>query len=72
MAGNATSTIHTKPVDIRQWCVNEYMEDGIVKIVFVKSAENDIDILTKTLSGDLHEKHSKKMICKRPEVLSGI
>ena len=31
-------------------------------IVFVKTAENDSNILTKYLSEDLHERHSKKMI----------
>ena len=38
------------------------MEDGAVKIVVVKSAENDSNILTKNLSVELCEKHSKKMV----------
>ena len=36
--------------------------DGFLKIVFVRTAENDADIFTKNLSGDLHEKHRKKMV----------
>ena len=47
IASNITTTCHTKHVDIRYKYVNEYVEDGVVKIVFVKSADNDSDILTK-------------------------
>ena len=42
--------------------MNAYVENGIIKIVFVKSIENDSNILTKNLSVELHEKHSKKMV----------
>ena len=42
--------------------VNEYVENEIVKIFFVKSTENDSDILMKNLCGELHEKHSRNMI----------
>ena len=41
MASNITTTSHTKHVDIRYKYVNKYVEDEVVKIVFVKSAEND-------------------------------
>ena len=47
MSSNITTTCHKKHVDIRDKYVNEYVEDGVVMIVFVKSAENDCDILTK-------------------------
>ena len=60
MASYITTMCHTKHVDIRYKYVNEYVEDGVVIIVFVKSANNDCGILTKYLSADLHEKHSKK------------
>ena len=42
--------------------MDENLEDGVVKIIFIKSAENDSDILTKNVSDVLHEKQSKKMI----------
>ena len=57
MASNIMTTSHTKHVDIRYKYVNKCIEDGIVKIIFVKSADNDNDILTKNLSA-LHKKHS--------------
>ena len=56
MASNITTTCHTKHVDIWYKYVNEYVEDEIVKIIFVKSAENDSYILTKNLSAELPEK----------------
>ena len=66
MASNITTTCHTKHVDIRYKYVNEYVEDGVVKIGFVKSADHDSNILSKNLSADLHEKHSKKMVSEKP------
>ena len=42
--------------------MNEYVEDGIAKIVSAKFADNDSTILTKNLSAEQHEKHAKKMV----------
>ena len=47
MVGNITNTSHTKHVDICYKYANDYVEDGIVKIIFAKSADNNSDILTK-------------------------
>ena len=66
MVSNITTTCCTKHVDIQYKYVNEYVEDGVVKIVFVKSAENDSYILTKKLSAELHEKCSKKTVVEKP------
>ena len=52
---------HTKHVDIKYEYVNEYVKDGEVKIILVKFAKNDSDILKKDLSAELHEKHLKEM-----------
>ena len=38
-----------------------------MKIVFVKSAENSSNILTKNLSAESTEKHSRKMTGEKPE-----
>ena len=60
MASNITTTSCTKHMDIRYKYVKEYVEDGIVKMFFVKSADNDSYILTENLSRELSDKHSKK------------
>ena len=48
MVSNITTTSYTKHVDIRYKYVNEYVEDVIVKIVFIQLNENDSNLLTKT------------------------
>jgi hypothetical protein len=40
---------------------------GVLKIIFVKSADNDSDIMTKNLGADLHSKHSNKLFKARPK-----
>ena len=65
MASNITTTCCTKHVDIRYKYKNKYVEDGVVKVVFVKSTDNDSNILTKHLCAELHEKHSKKMVTEK-------
>ena len=62
MSGNKTTTSRAKHVDIRTKYVNEYCEDGKIKIIFVKSVDNDSNICTKNLGGDFFEKHSKKLV----------
>ena len=46
MTSNITTTTYSKYVDIRYKYVHEYVEDVIVLIVFIKSADNDSNILT--------------------------
>ena len=65
MASNIMTMSCIKHVDIRFKYVNEYVEDEIVKIIFVKSADNDSNILAKNLSAELHKKYSKKMVVEK-------
>ena len=57
LASNNTTKSCAKHVDIRYKYMNEYVEDGVVKIIFVKFAENDSKFLTKKLSAEMHENH---------------
>jgi len=54
-------------VDIRHEFVNEFVEDGFLRIIFVRSDDNDADMFTNNLKSDLHMKHSMKMIGKKEE-----
>lgn len=65
MSENLTTTSRTKHIDIRLKYVHEYVEDGVIKIIFVKSEDNDSDLLTKNLGSELHHKHSDKLIMKK-------
>jgi len=55
---NATTGSRTKHVDTRYHFVREYVEDGIIKVVFVRSEDNHADIFTKNLPGTLYNQHS--------------
>ena len=72
MSQNVNTSSRTKHVDVRTKYVNEYCEDGVLKIIFVKSNENISDIMTKNLSSDLHSKHSDELIKVSPETSNRI
>ena len=60
LAQNAVSGPRMKHVDIRYHFVRDYIEDGVIKIIFVRSEENDSDIFTKNLGEEAFNKHCKK------------
>ena len=47
LSNNRTTSDRTKHIDIRTSFVIEYQEDGKIIIKFVKSEENEADIITK-------------------------
>ena len=58
----------TKHIDLRYRFGNEFIEDGIIKVIFVKTEENDSDGFTKNLNGEVHNKHKAKFIADRYEI----
>jgi hypothetical protein len=64
LSSSQMSSQRTKHIDIRHHGIKEYIEDGFIEVVFVKSENNDSDIFTKNLGNELHEKHSSKFIDK--------
>ena len=64
MAENINSLARTKHIDIRLKFVNEFIEQGEIQVVFVKSADNDADIFTENRSGEIHEKLTAKFQSK--------
>ena len=69
MATNQTSSDRTKHVDVRYHFVREFIEDGVVKIKFVRSKENDADLFTKNVNGELYDKHSQKLVWSKSTVV---
>ena len=61
MGTNVMTSSCTRHIDCRTKYVHKYQEDGVVKIVFVKSESNFSDILTKNVQGDLFDKHSSEL-----------
>ena len=52
MSQNASTGVRTRHEDIRYHFIRENVEDGIIKIEFVKSNDNDSDIFTKNVYQD--------------------
>ena len=59
---NAKTSQRTKHVDIRYKYVNEYVEDAIIKIVFVRTEDNDADVFTKNTSEATYLKQTSKFM----------
>ena len=62
MSQNASTGVRTRHVDTRYHFIRENVEDGIIKIEFVKSNDNDSDIFTKNVNQDTYERHVKKFL----------
>ena len=62
LANNHTTSPRTKHIDIRTHYVRQLIDSGILKIVFIKSEDNDADIYTKNVSEELFNKHVDKNI----------
>jgi hypothetical protein len=62
MSQNASIGVRTRQVDIRN-----HVEDGIIKVEFVKLSENNCNILTKNKKQEIYEKHVKKFLCETRE-----
>ncbi len=65
MAENISATARTKHVDMRLKFINQYIEDGIIKIVFVKGGDNKSDPLTKNVNKETNNKHSEDYIAEK-------
>ena len=62
LAKNQVLSNRTKHIGVRYHFVREYIEDGIIKIVFVRSKENNADVFTKNLPKDLFNKHRETVM----------
>ena len=62
LAYHAKISNRTKHVDTRTHFVRHYVEDGIIKTKFIKSEDNDADILTKNTSKSTYDKHTSKFM----------
>jgi hypothetical protein len=64
MAANVTTSTHTRHVDVRYHFVREFVENGFIRIVFVRTTENTADIFTKNVTGDLYDTHTGSFLGK--------
>jgi hypothetical protein len=62
MSQNSSTGVRSRHVDTRYHFIRENVEEGIVRVEFVKSSENDSDILTKNVNQEMYEKHAMKFL----------
>jgi hypothetical protein len=68
MSENASATSRTRHVDARYHFVREFVEEGFLKVVFVKSQDNKSDIFTKNITGDLYDVQVKNYVAAKEEI----
>ena len=66
-----STSSRTKHVDLRARFITQYVEDGFINIIFVKSEDNESDGFTKNTSGSIYERHTKEYMAKRNYWISG-
>ena len=64
MEENSSSGVRTKHVDIRYHFVREHVVDDFIKIVFIKSCDNDADLFMKNVNKDTYTKHMNNFLGK--------
>jgi hypothetical protein len=60
LSNNFSLGQRTKHIDIRHHFVREFVEDGIIKTIFIPTNDNDADIFTKNTSEDTFNRHTMK------------
>jgi hypothetical protein len=65
MSENASATSRTKHVDTRYHFVREFVEDGFIRIVFVRTVDNVLDYFTKNVTGDIYDAHVKDFVAEQ-------
>ena len=68
---NGSANSCTKHVDTRYYFICEFVEDGVIKIVFVRTHENKADIFTKNVSSEVYNSHVNEFVEDRKNVEPG-
>ena len=65
MSENVSATARTRHVDTRYHFVREFIADGFLRVIFVRSADNVADPFTKNVTGDVYDSHVKEFVTDR-------
>jgi hypothetical protein len=69
MAENASAGSRTKHVELKYHFIRQYVEEGFIRIIFVRTDENTSDVFTKNVSGEIMERHNMEFITNRTTYL---
>ena len=67
MAENNTATSRTRHVDARYHFVREFIVDGYIKIIFVRSEHNLSDGFTKNITQEICKQHTPTYLQKKSD-----
>jgi hypothetical protein len=70
MTENVSTSGRTKHIDVRHHYVREFVEEGFIKIIFVRSEFNLADGFTKNVSGAIYDAHVTEFMAERSVVTS--
>ena len=62
MSENVTTSDRTKHIDTRFRFVNEFIADGFIEVIFVRTKENVADIFTKNTNADTSAPHHSRLL----------
>jgi hypothetical protein len=65
---NVSTSSQTKHVDVKYHFVHEYVEDGFIKIIFVRSEHNVSDRFTKNVTGDIYDAHNADYMAEQEAI----
>ena len=65
MSNNLAISERTKHIDIKYNFVRQYVEEGFIKVIFVRSEDNTAETFTKNLSSKLHQKHKNELVMEK-------
>ena len=68
IAENATANPKSKHIDTRAKYVTKYIQDGFLKVLFVKTDDNSADVFTKNVSSATFEKHENTYVGTKEEL----
>ena len=71
MSENVSTSSRTKHTDTRYHFVREFVEEGFVKIIFVRSEDNTSDPFTKNTPGSIYDKHTAEFVAQKMSMLEG-
>jgi hypothetical protein len=67
LCDNFSTSQRTKHIDTRHHFVRGYVEENILKVIFVRSEDNDADMFTKNVTEELFKKNSDKVLGVPPK-----
>jgi hypothetical protein len=71
MRENVSTSSRTKHTDTRYHFVIEFVEEGFVRIIFVRSEDNISDPFTKNSPGSIYDKHTAAFVAQKKSMIAG-